>query len=145
MTAKNIFVSFLVGFIFAAGLNLSGMTQPHKVIGFLDLFGHWDPSLMFVMIGAIGVHASYFFLVKPRFSKPILAETYQLPTKKDLTTSLILGSAIFGIGWGLGGYCPGPAITSLVSNTLNPFVFIGAMLLGMTVYRLIEPKLPLSK
>lgn len=145
MKAKNIVSSFISGFIFALGLALSGMTQPGKVIAFLDLFGAWDPSLIFVMIGAIAVHASYYFLVKPKFSVPILSETYQIPTRKDLTGSLLVGAGIFGIGWGLGGYCPGPAVTSLGTLSLKPLVFIASMLLGMTLYRKIENKLPLSQ
>lgn len=106
MTLKNIITAFIVGFLFAVGLNISGMTQPQKVMGFLDLFGAWDPSLVFVMVGAILVHAGYFFLIKPRFQKPVLAKTYQVPARKDLTGSLILGAILFGVGWGLGGYCP---------------------------------------
>ena len=121
------------------------MLQPQKVMGFLDLFGAWDPSLVFVMAGAIIVHAAYYFLMKPKFAKPILAETYQVPTKKDLTSSLILGSAIFGIGWGLGGYCPGPALTSLATLSMKPLVFIVAMLIGMGIYRALESKIPLNK
>lgn len=145
MATKNIIVAFVVGFIFAIGLSLSGMLQPQKVMGFLDLFGSWDPSLMFVMIGAITVHAFYFFLVKPRFTKPQFASTYQIPTKKDLTSSLVVGAGIFGIGWGLGGYCPGPAITSMANFSLNPLVFVVAMLVGMTIYRMLENKLPFNK
>lgn len=145
MKAKNIITTFAVGFLFAIGLNLSGMLQPQKVMGFLDLFGAWDPSLVFVMAGAIIVHAAYYFLMKPKFAKPILAETYQVPTKKDLTSSLILGSAIFGIGWGLGGYCPGPALTSLATLSMKPLVFIVAMLIGMGIYRALESKIPLNK
>jgi uncharacterized membrane protein YedE/YeeE len=145
MTLKNIVTAFIVGFLFAVGLNISGMTQPQKVMGFLDLFGAWDPSLVFVMVGAILVHAGYFFLIKPRFQQPVFAKTYQVPARKDLTGSLILGALLFGVGWGLGGYCPGPAITSLATFSLNPALFIVAMLVGMALYRVVENKLPLSK
>lgn len=145
MTSKNIISAFFIGFLFAVGLVLSGMTQPQKVMSFLDLFGHWDPSLVFVMVGAILVHSSYFFLVKPKIPKPIFASTYQVPTRKDLTSSLVMGAALFGIGWGLGGYCPGPGVTALATFSLNPTVFVASMLMGMALYRAIETKIPLKK
>ena len=107
------------------------MTQPQKVIGFLDVFGSWDPSLAFVMVGAIGVHMIGFKLVTKRPS-PLFAEKFQIPTRRDLDKRLIMGSAIFGIGWGLAGYCPGPAITSLV--TLSPAVFLFVATMGAGMY-----------
>jgi uncharacterized membrane protein YedE/YeeE len=145
MTSKNIFISFLVGLLFAFGLGLSGMTQPQKVIGFLDLFGQWNPSLLFVMVGAIAVHATYYFFLKPKYQAPVLAKTYQVPTRKDINGSLILGSAIFGVGWALGGYCPGPGITSLATFDSKPILFIVSMLLGMFLYRKFGVKLPIKK
>jgi uncharacterized membrane protein YedE/YeeE len=145
MKNQTVIASFVVGFLFAVGLNISGMTQPQKVIGFLDLFGQWDPSLIFVMAGAILVHASYIFLIKPKFAKPVFATEFQIPTKKNLTGSLFLGAVLFGIGWGLGGFCPGPALTSLATFSIKPLVFVVSMLVGMAFYRAIESKLPISK
>ncbi len=104
---KQSLVSLVVGFIFALGLGISGMTQPQKVIGFLDVFGHWDVSLMFVMIGAIFVHLIIHRLFSKRKS-PLFSEKWHLPTKKEITPSLIIGSALFGFGWALAGYALGP-------------------------------------
>lgn len=144
MTLKNIIISFVVGFIFAIGLGVSGMTQPHKIISFLDIFGNWDISLMFVMVGAILVHSVAYPLVRKRPS-PLFASSFQVPARKELTKSLILGSFLFGIGWGIGGYCPGPAVTSLVSLREPVFAFVISMIIGMLIYRKVENKLPLSK
>jgi len=102
--------SFSSGMVFALGLGISGMTRPVKVIGFLDFFGAWDASLAFVMIGAIAVYfAAYHWSRK--MSSPLLAADFSLPKRSDLDAKLILGAAIFGAGWGLGGFCPGPALT----------------------------------
>jgi uncharacterized membrane protein YedE/YeeE len=145
MKYKCIITSFIVGLIFGIGLVISGMTQPSKVMGFLDIFGSWDPSLIFVMIGGITVHSGYFFLIKPKFNRPVLTVSYQVPQRKDITASLITGSLLFGIGWAIGGYCPGPAITSLATFSLNPLVFIASMLVGMAIYKTFENKIPLVK
>jgi uncharacterized membrane protein YedE/YeeE len=126
--------SFLVGFIFALGLGLSGMTQPQKVIAFLDVLGGWDPSLMFVMLGAIPVHLISYQIIKNRQS-PLLDKVWHFPTRKDITPSLLVGSALFGIGWGLGGYCPGPALASVATFSTTVLVFLVAMTLGMVLYR----------
>lgn len=133
----RIFIAFLVGFIFAIGLGISGMTQPQKVIGFLDIFGNWDPALMFVMLGAIPVHLISYQISKKRKS-PLLDNVWHTPTRQDLTPRLIIGSAIFGIGWGLGGYCPGPAITSLASGSQSVLVFLVSMTMGMLLHRVFE-------
>lgn len=140
---KLSFSSFSVGFIFSLGLGLSGMTQPQKVVGFLDI-ANWDPSLIFVMIGAISVHAFLYPLVRKR-SSPLLDTKWHVPDRKDLTPQLLLGSALFGIGWGLAGYCPGPALTSLASGQSSSFVFIAMMLLGMFIYTKVEKFIPLKK
>lgn len=145
MTLKNIIIAFIVGIMFAVGLNISGMTQPQKVVGFLDLFKNWDASLIFVMVGAILVHSAYYFFVKPKFKKPQFAVSYQVPTRSDITASLIIGAVLFGIGWGLGGYCPGPGITAMATFSKNSIVFVAAMLVGMAIYRAFENKIPLSK
>lgn len=127
---KTIATSFISGVIFALGLGISGMTRPIKVIGFLDFFGNWDPSLACVMIAAIGV----FFMAYRRslkMSSPLLATKFSLPQRVDLDTRLILGSAIFGAGWGLGGFCPGPAISSLASGSIAVVIFVLSMSLGI--------------
>ena len=118
------------GLLFGAGLLVSGMTRPMKVIGFLDVFGRWDASLMFVMVGAIAVHAVAYRLIRKR-SSPLFAGKFVLPTRRDLDAKLLIGAALFGVGWGLGGYCPGPGIVSLAGGGLNALVFVSAMLAGM--------------
>lgn len=127
---SNNIVSLIVGLLFGLGLVLAGMTQPAKVIGFLDVFGAWDPSLAFVMIGAIAIHFMAYRVVKHRTS-PFLADTFMIPEKKPIDWKLIVGSALFGIGWGLGGFCPGPAITSLASLNAEVFAFVVMMMIGM--------------
>jgi uncharacterized membrane protein YedE/YeeE len=134
-------VSFIVGLLFAIGLALSGMTQPQKVIGFLNPWD-WDPALLFVMIGAIGVHALSYPLVRKRKS-PLFDTKWHMPTRKDLSARLVLGSAIFGLGWGLGGYCPGPGVTSLVSGDLLPIMFVVSMVAGMLFFKKTERHLKL--
>ena len=137
---KSNIAAFLCGIIFSMGLGISGMTQPHKVIGFLDIFGEWDPSLAFVMGGAVISYLLLQLLIRRRFSKPMLGETFQIPTRKDFDRSLIFGALLFGMGWGLGGYCPGPAITSLGSGSVNAVLFVVAMAMGMLLAdRLISP------
>jgi uncharacterized membrane protein YedE/YeeE len=142
MTIINV-VSFTVGLLFSIGLALSGMTQPQKIINFLDPW-HWDPSLLFVMIGAVGVHAISYPLIMRRNS-PLLDSRWHVSNRKDLTVRLILGSAIFGIGWGLGGYCPGPGVTSLVSGNIQSIAFVGGMLIGMFLFKKNDPALKLRK
>jgi uncharacterized membrane protein YedE/YeeE len=116
------------------------MTQPQKVIGFLDVLGEWDPSLVFVMGGAVISYLLLQLLIQRRFSKPMLGETFQIPSRKDLDRSLIFGALLFGMGWGLGGYCPGPAITTLGSGSLNAVLFMVAMAMGMLLAdRVISP------
>lgn len=136
---KNSLAAFVVGLIFALGLGLSGMTQPAKVIGFLDIFGDWDPSLVFVMIGAIGIHAIAYRIILKRPS-PLFASKWYLPSQTAVNAPLIIGSVIFGMGWGLAGYCPGPAVVSLGSLEMRPFLFVGSMLLGMLILRLTQKK-----
>lgn len=141
---KNGLAALVVGFMFSLGLGLSGMTQPQKVVGFLDLFGNWDPSLMFVMVGAIGVHLVSYRLIR-RLNSPLLSMTWHVPDRKDITPALILGAVIFGIGWGLAGFCPGPAVTSLASLSVKPLVFVASMLGGMLIFRAVDKKLNLQK
>lgn len=129
-----ILMQFVIGLVFSSGLILAGMTDPAKVQNFLDLAGQWDPSLMFVMVGAIAVTFVGYKLVLKR-KAPIFGGTFHLPTRKDADNRLLAGSAIFGIGWGIGGLCPGPAITSLGIGSTGIFVFIAAMLVGMLAAR----------
>ena len=118
------------------------MTQPQKVIGFLDVFGDWNPSLAFVMGGAVLSYLVLQLWIQRNFSIPVLGGSFQIPSRKDLDRSLIIGALLFGSGWGLGGYCPGPAITSLGSGSLNALLFVVAMGIGMLVAdRVISPML----
>ena len=127
-------VAFAVGLIFALGLGLSGMTQPGKVIGFLDVLGNWDPSLLFVMASALAVHMTAYRLIRKRAS-PLLAAEFEIPINRTIDRKLAVGAAIFGVGWGLAGYCPGPAIVSVASLYEKPILFVITMAIGMLVYR----------
>ena len=126
---KNFF-TLISGLLFGFGLLLSGMADPAKVQNFLDLFGTWDPSLAFVMGGAIAVTMPGFWLVTRR-SKPFFNDVFHLPTRTDFDARLITGAAIFGVGWGLGGFCPGPAITALPLAAEGTLIFVATMLTGM--------------
>lgn len=130
-------VALLCGVLFALGLGVSGMTQPSKVVGFLDLAGPWDPSLAFVMAGAIAVYMPLFRLVKRR-GRPVLTPHLQLPARTRLDRRLLLGAALFGVGWGLSGFCPGPALVSLPTLTGPALVFGAAMLTGMGLHTLYQ-------
>ncbi|HXZ09566.1 MAG TPA: DUF6691 family protein [Paraburkholderia sp.] len=125
------------GLLFGFGLIVSGMANPAKVLGFLDLAGQWDPSLAFVMIGAIAVGAIGFALAKRR-KKSLLGLPMQLPAAGAVTLRLVLGSAAFGVGWGLAGFCPGPALVALGAGYLKAWGFVGAMLVGMAIFELLE-------
>ena len=131
---KNNLAALFVGVIFALGLGISGMTRPEKVIGFLDVFGAWDFSLAFVMAGAFGMHAVAYRIIRRRKS-PLFSSHFHVPTSKDLTPSLIIGAFIFGVGWALAGYCPGPAIASLASLNVRPAMFVVSMIVGMAFFR----------
>jgi len=132
-----LFTAFLSGVVFAVGLGLSGMTQPAKVTAFLDFAGDWDPSLAFVMIGAIGVYATLYRFIR-RLPAPFFSPTFALPTRTDIDFRLVGGAALFGVGWGLGGFCPGPALTSLASGKTSVLLFVASMLVGMYLYKLVE-------
>ncbi len=127
---KALLTSFISGVVFALGLGISGMTRPIKVIGFLDFFGAWDASLAFVMIGAIAVYFVAYHWSR-KMPSPLLAADFSLPRRGDLDANLTLGAAIFGAGWGLGGFCPGPALTSLASRAPAVLIFVAAMVVGM--------------
>jgi len=126
--------AFLVGMIFALGLGVSGMTDPRKVIGFLDVFGAWDPSLLMVMIGALAVYVPVYHFTRA-WRTPVLESQWHKPEATGITRGLVVGSLLFGIGWGLAGYCPGPAVVSLMKFTGQPLAFVLAMLLGFFVAR----------
>ncbi len=124
--------AFGTGALFAVGLAISGMTKPSKVAGFLDLAGAWDASLAFVMMGAIAVHFVAYRLVMRRPS-PVFDVKFHLPSRKDIDLRLVLGAGLFGVGWGLGGFCPGPALVTAGSGSLSALVFVVGMTVGMLV------------
>jgi len=130
---RSTMISFVSGVVFALGLGIGGMTQPTKVIGFLDFAGDWDPSLIFVMLGAIGIHSLFNRVFRHRLP-PILSLANSLPGHKDINVRLIGGAVIFGLGWGLAGYCPGPALTSLASGNVAAVIFSVGMLTGIVAF-----------
>lgn len=133
----QIFMALLAGLIFGIGLIVSGMANPAKVIGFLDLRGNWDPSLAFVMGGAICVGLVAFSVAAKR-SKTLLGEPLRLPQAKHIDRRLVFGGLTFGVGWGLAGYCPGPALATLVMGNSKTIIFVTAMVLGMAIFELLE-------
>lgn len=130
---KLILSAFFSALVFGVGLGIAGMTLPTKVIGFLDVTGAWDPSLAFVMIGAIAVHGVSYRLIMRR-SSPVLTPKFFIPSRRDLDAKLLLGALIFGIGWGLGGFCPGPAIVASVSGHASVLIFVASMVAGIYVH-----------
>lgn len=129
--------AFIVGVIFGIGLTIAQMVNPAKVLAFLDLAGNWDPSLAFVMGGGAGVAAIGYRLVWRR-PKPLFAEMFQVPTRKDIDARLLIGAGLFGIGWGIGGLCPGPAIASLALGYQEAILFTAAMIAGFGVYEIFD-------
>ena len=125
---------FVAGLLFAAGLGVGGMTQPAKVFGFLDIAGNWDPSLAFVMLGAIAVHATAVRRILRRRA-PLFAGRFTLPIQRDIDARLVVGAALFGAGWGLVGYCPGPAVAALGGGVPAAAAFVPAMVAGMWMCR----------
>lgn len=125
----KILLALLSGLLFGFGLSLGGMTQPAVVLGFLDIFGQWDPRLVFVMAGAVLTTAVGYRIVLRR-SRPLLADQFQLPASRRVDVRLIGGAAVFGIGWGTGGYCPGPALASLGAAVPSLLVLVGCMIAG---------------
>lgn len=128
--------SLVIGALFGAGLAISGMMNPAKVLGFLDFSGNWDPTLGLVMFGALIVTIPAFALARKRPS-PMLGGEFQVPTRRDIDWRLLAGAAMFGIGWGLVGFCPGPALAALSSGLSEVFIFVAAMLAGMVLFRLV--------
>lgn len=133
--------AFAVGLLFGLGLLVSGMANPAKVLAFLDVTGRWDPSLAFVMAGAVAVSAAGYRLARRR-GRPLLAPRLDVPTRRDLDARLIAGAAVFGLGWGLAGLCPGPALTLLTVASTEAATFVAAMVLGMLLFRLMPAARP---
>lgn len=123
--------AFVAGLVFAIGLGLAGLLAPARIIGFVDFFGVWDPSLAFAMGGAVGLGIVLFRFVLKR-PHPLLDSEFHVPASKDVTPAIVIGAALFGLGWGLGGYCPGPAMTSSVLGDGRVLLVLGAMLAGMS-------------
>lgn len=138
---KRLLAACFAGLLFGVGLAISGMTLPSKVIGFLDITGDWDPSLAFVMGGAIGVHALLLRLVDRR-KAPLFNASFCLPITRGVQGSFVLGAAIFGVGWGLAGFCPGPALVSAAANAPSAVLFVAAMCVGMLAHGLAPSALP---
>jgi len=124
--------AFGTGALFAVGLAISGMTKPSKVAGFLDVAGAWDASLAFVMAGAVGIYFLAYRVVMRRPS-PLFDANFHVPTRRDIDGRLVLGAALFGVGWGLGGYCPGPGLVAAGGGSLGAVVFVSGMTIGMLV------------
>ena len=123
---------YAIGVLFGWGLIISGMSNPQKILGFLDLAGNWDPSLAFVMMGAVLVGLAGFYVVSKR-SQAFFGGALHIPTRRDITKPLLIGSLIFGAGWGIAGFCPGPALVALGAGHFKAFVFVAAMLAGMEI------------
>lgn len=131
----SLLVSVLAGVLFGAGLALSQMTDPARVLGFLDITGVWDPTLVFVLAGAV-ITTVVSFRVVLRRRRPVYAARFQLPGRRDIDGPLVLGAGIFGIGWGVAGFCPGPGIAALVIGSAVPVWFVAGLVLGMIGYRI---------
>lgn len=134
-----IFTSLLAGLVFGFGLIVSGMANPAKVLGFLDLTGAWDPSLALVMAGAIGVSFFAFLFAKKR-TLSLIGADMKLPAGRTIDRRLVIGSALFGIGWGVAGFCPGPGLVALGLGEVKALIFVAAMLVGMVAFELLEKR-----
>ena len=134
-----IFTSLLAGLVFGLGLIVSGMANPAKVLGFLDLTGAWDPSLALVMAGAIGISFFAFLFAKKR-SRSLVGADMKLPTGRSIDRRLVIGSTLFGIGWGVAGFCPGPSLVALGLGEVKALIFVAAMLAGMVLFELLEKR-----
>jgi uncharacterized membrane protein YedE/YeeE len=138
MTAAALPAALASGVLFAVGLGVGGMTRPEKVVAFLDVAGAWDPSLAFVMLGAAGTYAVLYPLIRRRRA-PVAAATFAVPERRDVDGRLVVGAALFGLGWGAVGYCPGPAIVALAAGASPTILFVSAMLAGMALHDLALP------
>lgn len=136
-----IFTSLLAGLVFGLGLIVSGMANPAKVLGFLDLTGNWDPSLALVMGGAIGI--SFFaFLFAQKRSRSLIGADMRLPAGRDIDRRLVVGGLLFGVGWGIAGFCPGPGLVALGMGEVKALIFVASMLTGMIVFEFLERRRP---
>lgn len=133
----TVITALLAGLLFGAGLTLSGMVNPAVVLGFLDISGAWNPALLLVMVGALAVALPGYWFLKGR--KPVFAEKQLVPVRRDIDRPLIVGSLIFGLGWGLAGICPGPALTMFGIRPDMAFIFVAAMTVGMMLSRFAKP------
>lgn len=134
---KSYIAVFVAGVLFAVGLSVGGMTQPAKVVNFLDVAGHWDASLAFVMGGALLVYFPLYRIITQR-NTPLFAARFLLPTRNDIDGKLVVGAAVFGVGWGLGGFCPGPALTSVGAVVPAGLIFTAAMVGGFFIHRVFD-------
>ena len=132
---RQAFVSLISGALFGTGLAISGMMDPKRVRGFLDVLGDWDPTLAFVMGGAVLV-MGLAWLMQARLARPVFAESFNLPQTRLIDTKLISGAALFGVGWGLAGLCPGPALGALIIEPVSAGIFVVSMVAGMAVHRM---------
>jgi uncharacterized membrane protein YedE/YeeE len=139
---KTPLIALFIGVLFGAGLALSGMTDPNKVIGFLDLLGDWDITLMFVMTGGLMITVPTFQWLSKRFTQPVCGDAFNLPTRTDLDKNLVLGAILFGCGWGLAGICPGPAIASLAYFDLDIVIFVASLSVGMFIAHKVQSFMP---
>ena len=135
---KVIIASLLSGLLFGFGLIISGMSNPARVLNFLDFSSNWDATLAFVMGGAIAVAAPFIYWVRKR-SKPLLADKFDIPTSTTIDAKLVLGSACFGVGWGISGFCPGPVVVAIASFQTDVLVFVAAMVVGMLAQHWLKP------
>lgn len=136
MVVKENISAFLSGILFSFGLCLSQMVDPAVVVGFADVSGKWDPRLLFVMAGALSVTMTTFPIILKNCKQPFCSKEFSLPQKRDLDRDLILGSILFGIGWGLGGVCPGPAVAALAFGAWEAFIFLAALVVGMAIFNI---------
>ena len=128
------FAALFAGLLFGLGLGISGMTNPANVVGFLDVTGRWDPRLMFLMVTALLFTSPAFQFALRGRRQPLFASSFSLPTRKDVDARLLGGASLFGIGWGISGFCPGPAVAGLAAALPQTFMFVGAMIAGMWLY-----------
>ena len=138
---RTALIALACGCVFGAGLAISGMTNPARVIGFLDVFGAFDPTLAFVMLGAL-IPMSLAWRLKARRARPLAAESFSLPATTGVDARLVGGAALFGVGWGVAGLCPGPALANLALSPLPAAVFVAAMACGMALYRMLPRRAP---
>ena len=137
---RSVFVALISGLIFGVGLALAGMLNPSKVSGFLDIFGLWDPSLAFVMAGGIAVDAAGYFLFV-RNGRPLFSDSFKLPETVRIDCPLMFGSALFGVGWGMAGLCPGPVVSSLFLNPADMIIFVLIMAAGLKAGAVLKQRL----